>query len=145
MSLRDDPEERAEFAKWPRTVSPKSPSFEYLRREKAKGRTGLDYIGPFLHPRPEFYKHEFCFFILEAEVDAPDFFLKQENWLCLYEYRRRRKSSDSENDVAVVHARKRPRRGKETPFDENHPKWCNVDWAPPLSEDSDPMTEDGYP
>ena len=47
-------------------------------------------------------------------------------------------------DLAYACNKRHPRRGDATPFDESHPKWDDVEWAPPLEKDPDPAIEGGH-
>jgi hypothetical protein len=119
------------------------PHFEVIQREKARGKRGVSYYGRFLHPNPKFWKYYFYFFTDAAEKEGEDFFCV-ENRLCISSYKKRVATFDREEDLAFVYNQRHPRRGSETPFDESHERWEDVEWAPPLNEDPDPKVEEGF-
>jgi hypothetical protein len=119
------------------------PTFERLREEKEAGLTGIHFQGRFLHPNPAFYKYYFYFFTedIGAEGDA---FFSVENRLCIHAYRQRCEAFPSETDLAFAYNERLPRRGPETPFDDDHARWDGQEWAPPLADDPDPAVKGGY-
>ena len=46
------------------------------------------------------------------------------------------------DDYALGFIERLPRRG-DTPFDPDHPRWVDEEWAPPLDEDPDPPVTHG--
>lgn len=119
------------------------PRYEQIRKRKEDGETGIYFEGSFLHPRPEFYKYYFYLFTEDSPQEGKDFFNK-ENRMCVAEYRKRCKEIKQAGDLAYAYNTRHPRRGDATPFDESHPRWENVEWAPPLDEDPDPAVEGGH-
>jgi len=120
-----------------------SPSFEKLAQRKDLGVTGVRFYGRLMHPNPAFWKYYFYLFTDEADVDGQAFF-RDENWLCVHAYRKQVDRINRAGDLAWAYNERHPRRGPDTPFDENHPRWKNAEWAPTLNEDPDPEVEDGH-
>ena len=119
------------------------PSFARFRREKAWRAKGLKFQGSFIHPRPEFYKYYFYVFTEDSPEEGRAFFRK-ENRLCIHDYLERKAEINARKGLAWVYNVRLPRRGPATPFDENHPRWKDAEWAPPLDEDPDPPVEGGH-
>jgi hypothetical protein len=119
------------------------PTFKQLREEREAGLRGIRFQGRFLHPNPAFYKYYFYLFSEEANTEGSAFF-SVENRLCIHTYRQRADAFPSESDLAFAYNERLPRRGPETPFDEDHPRWEGQEWAPPLAEDPDPVVKSGY-
>jgi len=120
-----------------------APSHERLRREKERGRSGVYFSGRFVHPRPEFYKYYFYLFTEDSPQEGRAFFNK-DNRLCIAAYQKRCREIEASGGLAYAYNERHPRRGDATPFDESHPKWDGVEWAPPLEEDPDPAVEGGF-
>jgi hypothetical protein len=125
------------------TVNMRLPSFARFRREKAWRAKGLKFQGSFIHPRPEFYKYYFYVFTEDSPEEGRAFFRK-ENRLCIHDYLERKAEINARKGLAWVYNVRLPRRGPATPFDENHPRWKDAEWAPPLDEDPDPPVEGGH-
>ena len=118
--------------------------YSVLREEKEYGETGVHNYCLRLHPNPEFYKYYFYHFTEDSPQEGEAFFKNKDNRLCIAEAMKQRKAIEAAGDLAFAYNRRHPRRGDATPFDESHPKWKNVEWAPPLSEDPDPPVEGGH-
>lgn len=119
------------------------PRYACLRRDKESGHTGVHFFGTFLHPRPEFYKYYFYLFTEDSPQEGRAFFNK-DNRMCVAAYQKRCEEIKASGDLAYAYNRRHPRRGEATPFDEDHPKWENVEWAPPLEDDPDPPLKNGH-
>ena len=119
------------------------PSFARLRLHKKMGSTGVGFQGGFIHPRPEFYKYYFYLFTEDFREEGKAFFRK-ENRLCFHEYLKRKAEIYERGDLGWSYNVRLPRRGPATPFDENHPRWKDAEWAPPLDEDPDPPVKGGH-
>jgi len=125
------------------TANMRLPSFARFRREKAWRAKGLKFQGSFIHPRPEFYKYYFYVFTEDSPEEGRAFFRK-ENRLCIHDYLERKAEINARKGLAWVYNVRLPRRGPATPFDENHPRWKDAEWAPPLDEDPDPPVKGGH-
>lgn len=121
----------------------RTPSFEELARKKARGETCMHFYGRLVHPNPAFWKYYFYPFTEEADLDGQAFF-QGENRLCIHAYRQQVDRIKRTGDLAWVYNERLPRQGPDTPFDENHKRWENAEWAPPLDEDPDPEVEGGF-
>jgi len=120
-----------------------TPSYERIRSQKERGQTGIRFSGRFLHPRPEFYKYYFYLFTEDSPQEGRAFFNK-ENRMCIATYRKRCREIEASGGLAYAYNERHPRRGNATPFDESHPKWDDVEWAPPLEDDPDPPVDGGF-
>ena len=58
--------------------------------------------------------------------------------------RKRHEALKAEFVVAIGLTERLPRRGPDTPFDPEHPRWADAEWAPPLDEDPDPEVPGGF-
>lgn len=119
------------------------PLYRVLREEKEAGETGIHNYCSGLHPNPEFYKYYFYIFTDDSSPEGEAFFCK-ENRLCIADAMQKRREIEEAGDLGFAYNRRHPRRGEATPFDESHPKWKGVEWAPPLSEDPDPAVDGGH-
>jgi hypothetical protein len=119
------------------------PQFENLDRARTSGDGGPKYYGRFIHPNPEFWKYYFYVFTPDAEVEGDAFFCDA-NRLCIHQYQRRAAELKSSGKVGLVYNERLPRRGPETPSDEDHERWSDAEWAPPLDKDLDPPVERGH-
>ena len=120
------------------------PRHDIIRKDKERGDTGVHFYGTFLHPRPEFYKYYFYLFTEDSSEEGQAFFDNNDNRMCVAEYQKRCKEIEEAGDLAYAYNKRHPRRGDATPFDESHPKWDDVEWAPPLEKDPDPAIEGGH-
>lgn len=120
-----------------------APRYDKIRRDKERGGTGVRFFGRFLHPNPQFYKYYFYLFTVDSPQEGKAFF-NRANRLSIAEYEQRCREIEDTGDLAYAYNRRLPRRGDATPFDEDHPKWEDAEWAPPLKEDPDPPVENGH-
>jgi len=119
------------------------PSFAQFRQEKKWWKTGFAFQGYWVHRNPEFYKYYFYVFTEDSPEEGRAFFRK-ENRLCIHDYLERKAEINARKGLAWVYNVRLPRRGPATPFDENHPRWKDAEWAPPLDEDPDPPVKGGH-
>lgn len=90
-----------------------------------------------LHPEPRLYKHYWQLFTLDSPWEGDTFF-DQAPVLCTAACFARLAQLKAAGQSCIVYGYKRPRRFPGMPFDPNHEKWRQVEWAPALEDDPDP-------
>ena len=124
-----------------------TPSFathEQLQMARELDYTGIVFWwGMGIHPVPAFYKHYVYLFTEDATAEA-EAFLATARRHSAHEAFQRHKALKAAGEVAVGLTERLPRRGPDTPFDPEHPRWADAEWAPPLDEDPDPEVRGGF-
>ncbi|MDP1615424.1 MAG: hypothetical protein Q8L68_06470 [Methylococcales bacterium] len=124
----------------------KLPSFDELALDRKSGKPGWSFCsGTSLHPNPYFYKYHWSIFWQGSPIDGRQF-LDKEYWLCTHEAFTLIKQLHASNEFYWIYNRHRPRYDLiNTPFDFNHPKWKNSNFAPSFEQDDDPawISENG--
>lgn len=124
--------------------SPHHASHDLLDWTRSYGDTGIVFWQlRCVHPVPEFYKHYFYIFTQAAAAEG-EAFLATANRHCEYTMRKRHEALKATGEVAIGLTERLPRRGPDTPFDPEHPRWADAEWAPPLGDDPDPEVPGGF-
>lgn len=116
----------------------REPNFDAIRRERATGRRNGSSYAQGVHPNPRFYKYVWWVFWSESPAEGWGFLSN----------RYRLSTAAAVELLAELKARgepywlynqRLPRRDPANPFDVNHPRWQDVEWAPAYDDDSDPV------
>ncbi len=116
------------------------PTNENWNRHKDNGLRFC--LGGWPNSNPRFYKYSWQIWTPECGLEGADFFLRGDymstaHFVSVFEQMRRKQQP------GWIYSRKRPRLGADTPFDINHPKWLDVEFAISWDEDLDPIWQ-GY-
>jgi hypothetical protein len=115
----------------------RKPDFTAIRKARAAGASRGSSYAQGVHPNPRFYKYVWWVFWSGSEVDGWEYLSDKyrlstaASIILLADLRER-------GEPYWLYNSKLPRRDSANPFDVNHPKWQDVEWALPYDEDPDP-------
>ena len=116
----------------------RTPDFEDIRRERAAGRGGCDSYATNVHPNPRLYKYHWWIFWSESPVDGLEF-LDDKYRLNTAAAMALSAELKATGEPSWLYNRHLPRRDPANPFDFNHPRWRDSEWAPAYDDDPDPV------
>ena len=116
-----------------------TPDFERIRRQRTAGRSGCSSYATGVHPNPRFYKYYWWVFWSGSPVDGLEF---RSNKYRLSTAAAMALLADlkASGEPCLLYNRRLPRRDPANPFDTNHPRWRDAEWAPAYGDDPDPVT-----
>jgi hypothetical protein len=100
-------------------------------------------MGGRLHPNPRFYKHYWQIFTPACGWEGKEFF-ENSPLLCTHDFLVRMRELQAAGKSCMVYGWSRPRRDPRNPFDMNHPRWKDREFAPSWDDDTDPIVEGGH-
>lgn len=116
----------------------RKPCLQRIRQERAEGRSVGSSCAQGVHPNPRFYKYVWWVFWSESPIDGWDF--------CCDEHRLSTAAAlslladlEERGEPYWLYNRQIPRRDPANPFDVEHPRWRDVEWAPAFDDDPDPV------
>ena len=112
----------------------RAPEFEGIRRERAEGRTACRSYAERVHPNPRFYKYYWWVCWSESPVDGNEF-LSDKYRLSTAAALALSAELKARGEPSWLYNRQLPRRDPTNPFDMNHPKWRDAEWAPAYDDD----------
>ena len=114
------------------------PEFERMQRERATGRSGCSSYATGVHPNPRFYKYHWWVFWRESPVDGSEF-LSDKYRLSTAAAMALSADLKARGEPSWLYNRRLPRRDPANPFDTNHPRWRDAEWAVAYDDDPDPV------
>jgi len=121
-----------------------TPDFQKIRRERASGRCDCSSYARRVHPDKRAYKYYWWVFWSESQVDG-DEFLTDKYRLSTAAAKALLAELKARGEPTWLYNCRLPRRDPANPFDTNHPRWRDAEWAPGYDDDSDPVApESGH-
>jgi hypothetical protein len=116
----------------------RTPDFGAIRQERTAGRGGCSSYAQGVHPNPRFYKYYWWVFWSESRTDGQEF-LRDGHRLSTAAALELMADLKSRGEPHWVYNRRLPRRDPANPFDPNHPRWQDAEWALAYDDDPDPV------
>lgn len=116
----------------------RTPDLDAIRRERASGRRGGSSYAQGVHPNPRFYKYVWWVFWGESAADGWEF-LGDQHRLSTAAALTLLADLKARGEPYWLYNRRLPRRDPANPFDTNHPRWRDVEWAAAYDDDPDPI------
>ena len=95
-------------------------------------------LGYWPSTNPRFYKYSWQIWAPECELEGEDFFVRGDH-MSTASFAELFKKMHAENQSGWIYSRKRPRLGIDTPFNKNHHRWREVEFAISWDDDPDPI------
>lgn len=115
----------------------REPGFDAIRRERATGRGCGSSYAQGVHPNPRFYKYVWWVFWSGSRADGWAF-LGDEHRLGTAAALALLADLKERGEPYWLYNRRLPRSDPANPFDVNHPRWRDAEWAPAIDDDLDP-------